>query len=111
MPQSMQHEFELADCLDYVRTGMEAIIEDQVTSRFEAEELRSWNLLTRTNHKYEFISWRLTVIWVFGFLMRYLFLMPLRIIILFFGVCIGLSYKNIDKILILNIKGIWPVIA
>jgi len=26
--------------LDYVKTGVEAIIEDQVTSRFEAEELK-----------------------------------------------------------------------
>lgn len=32
--------FELADVLDYIKTGVEAIIEDQVTSRFEAEELK-----------------------------------------------------------------------
>lgn len=72
--------------MDYIRTGVEAIIEDQVTSRFEAEELRSWNLLTRTNMNYEFISWRLTVIWMCGFIMRYTFLLPLRVIVLFFGV-------------------------
>lgn len=65
---------------------MEAIIEDDVTSRFEAEELKNWNLLTRTNRRYEFISWRLTVIWVIGFLIRYLLLMPLRVIICFIGV-------------------------
>jgi glycerol-3-phosphate O-acyltransferase 3/4 len=65
---------------------MEAIIEDEVTSRFEAEELKNWNLLTRTNRHYEFISWRLTVIWVFGFLLRYLILMPLRVLICFVGV-------------------------
>lgn len=33
---------------------MESIIEDQVTSVFEAEELRSWNLLTRTNRLFIF---------------------------------------------------------
>ena len=65
---------------------MEAIIEDDVTSRFQAEELKNWNLLTRTNRGYEFISWRLTVLWVIGFLIRYLFLMPLRVIICFIGV-------------------------
>jgi hypothetical protein len=27
-------------CLDYIRSGVEAIIEDEVTSRFEAEELK-----------------------------------------------------------------------
>lgn len=65
---------------------MEAIIEDQVTSRFEAEELKNWNLLTRTNRRYEFISWKLTVIWMCGFVIRYFFLFPLRVFICFFGV-------------------------
>ncbi|KYN36391.1 Glycerol-3-phosphate acyltransferase 4 [Trachymyrmex septentrionalis] len=73
-------------CLDYIRAGVEAIIEDEVTSRFEAEELKNWNLLTRTNRHYEFISWKLTFIWMFGFVMRYCFLLPLRIFICFVGV-------------------------
>ncbi|XP_028045229.1 glycerol-3-phosphate acyltransferase 3 isoform X1 [Monomorium pharaonis] len=72
--------------LDYIRAGFEAIIEDEVTSRFEAEELKNWNLLTRTNRHYEFISWKLTFIWMFGFVMRYCFLLPLRIFICFIGV-------------------------
>nr|CAD7588829.1 unnamed protein product [Timema genevievae] len=84
--ETLKREFELADCLDYIKTGVEAIIEDQVTMRFEAEELKSWNLLTRTNLGYEFISWRLTIIWMLGFLMRYFFLLPLRIIICFIGI-------------------------
>uniref|UniRef100_A0A1L8DYS0 Putative phosphate acyltransferase n=2 Tax=Nyssomyia neivai TaxID=330878 RepID=A0A1L8DYS0_9DIPT len=79
-------EFNLENCLDYVKAGMEAIIEDDVTSRFEAEELKNWNLLTRTNRHYEFISWRLTVIWMCGFFVRYTVLMPLRVLICFFGV-------------------------
>ncbi|RZF46584.1 hypothetical protein LSTR_LSTR002916 [Laodelphax striatellus] len=82
----VKREFDLSDCLYLVKTGVEAIIEDQVTSRFEAEELKSWNLMTRTNHNHEFISWRLTFIWLFGFAMRYFFLLPLRILICFFGV-------------------------
>ncbi|XP_051175459.1 glycerol-3-phosphate acyltransferase 3 isoform X2 [Leptopilina boulardi] len=83
---TLKREFEPASCLDYIRAGVEAIIEDGVTSRFEAEELKSWNLLTRTNRRYEFISWKLTVIWMFGFFMRYCFLLPLRIFICFIGV-------------------------
>lgn len=83
---TLKREFELSDCLDYVKAGVEAIIEDQVTSRFEAEELKSWNLLTRTNRRYEFISWRLTFIWMAGFVVRYCFLLPVRITICFFGV-------------------------
>ncbi|KAE9533072.1 hypothetical protein AGLY_009500 [Aphis glycines] len=83
---TLKREFELADVLDYVKTGVEAIIEDQVTSRFEAEELKSWNMLTRTNRHYEFINWKITVIWMIGFIVRYTFLLPLRVLICFFGV-------------------------
>lgn len=83
--ETLKREFELSDCLDYVKAGVESIIEDQVTMRFETEELKSWNLLTRTNRNYEFISWRLSFIWVVGFLMRYCFLLPLRVLICFIG--------------------------
>lgn len=79
-------DFKLENCLDYMNAGMEAIIEDDVTSRFEAEEIKSWNLLTRTNRRYEFITWRLTVIWVIGFFVRYFILMPIRVFICFCGV-------------------------
>ncbi|KAL5286425.1 hypothetical protein ACFFRR_007823 [Megaselia abdita] len=78
--------FNLAKCLDYIKAGIEAIIEDEVTSRFEAEELKSWNLLTRTNRQYEFITWKLTFMWMAGFIIRYLVLMPLRVLICFIGV-------------------------
>lgn len=81
-------EFHLANCLDLVKAGMESIIEDQVTSVFEAEELRSWNLLTRTNRQYEFLTWRLTIIWAMGFVVRYMFLLPLRIMIFVIGVLV-----------------------
>ncbi|XP_047358578.1 glycerol-3-phosphate acyltransferase 3-like isoform X2 [Vespa velutina] len=88
--ETLKKGFEPAVCLDYIRAGVEAIIEDEVTSRFEAEELKNWNLLTRTNRHYEFISWKLTVIWMFGFFMRYCFLLPLRIFIC----CIGLTTRD-----------------
>ncbi|XP_034476231.1 glycerol-3-phosphate acyltransferase 3 isoform X2 [Drosophila innubila] len=78
--------FDFENCLDYVKSGIEAIIEDDVTSRFEAEELKSWNMLTRTNRHYEFISWKITMIWVIGFAVRYFILMPLRVLVCFIGV-------------------------
>ncbi|KRF98010.1 uncharacterized protein Dwil_GK21924, isoform B [Drosophila willistoni] len=78
--------FDFEKCLDYVKSGIEAIIEDDVTSRFEAEELKSWNMLTRTNRHYEFISWKITLIWVVGFVVRYTILMPLRVLVCFIGV-------------------------
>lgn len=79
-------DFHLANCLEYIKAGVEAIIEDDVTSRFEAEELKNWNLLTRTNRYHEFISWRLSIIWFIGFFIRYFILMPFRVIICFVGV-------------------------
>lgn len=86
--------FNLEKCLDYIKTGVEAIIEDDVTSRFEAEELKSWNLLTRTNRHYEFISWKITVIWILGFIVRYFILMPLRVFVCFIGVSL-IDYKTV----------------
>lgn len=80
--------------MDYIKAGVEAIIEDEVTSRFEAEELKNWNLLTRTNRYYEFISWRLSIIWVIGFFVRYVILMPFRVIICFVGVSHYLLLTN-----------------
>ncbi|XP_047519011.1 glycerol-3-phosphate acyltransferase 3 isoform X2 [Pieris napi] len=88
-------EVHLSHCLDLVKAGMESIIEDQVTSVFEAEELRSWNLLTRTNRQYEFLTWRLTIIWVMGFVVRYFFLLPLRILVFFIGVLIILTVTSL----------------
>ncbi|XP_018561934.1 glycerol-3-phosphate acyltransferase 3 isoform X1 [Anoplophora glabripennis] len=79
-------DFDLSTVFDYLKVGVEAIIEDQVTSRFETEELKNWNLLIRTNRGYEFISWKLTIIWMCGFFIRYFFLFPLRVIICFVGI-------------------------
>ncbi|XP_058983786.1 glycerol-3-phosphate acyltransferase 3 isoform X4 [Musca domestica] len=78
--------FHFEECLDYIKAGVEAIIEDEVTSRFEAEQLKSWNLLTRTNRQYEFINWKITLIWVLGFAVRYTILMPLRVLVCFIGI-------------------------
>ncbi len=36
----LQREFELEDVLDYVKTGIASIIEDEVTQRFDSEELK-----------------------------------------------------------------------
>lgn len=88
-------EFQLASCFDYVKAGMEAIIEDEVTSRFEAEELKNWNLLTRTNRVYEFISFKLTMVWLWGFFFRYALLLPLRVTICFVGVWYMIAWTAI----------------
>lgn len=48
-------DFHLGDIIPFVKKGMEAIVDDDFTKRFAAEELASWNLLTRTNKNYQFV--------------------------------------------------------
>ncbi|CAL8071772.1 unnamed protein product [Orchesella dallaii] len=86
IPVDCKSDFELSDIFHFVKNGIEAIVEDQVTQRFVAEELKSWNLLTRTNRHYEFISWRLSLIWLVGFFIRYFVMLPFRVTICFLGV-------------------------
>lgn len=83
---TLHQEFHLHDAIDFLKAGVEAIIEDEVTQRFDAEELPSWNLLTRTNKNYHYISMRLTILWGLGCIIRYLILMPIRLSITLFGV-------------------------
>lgn len=54
----------------------------QVTQRFSSEELVSWNLLTRTNNDFQYISLRLTLVYGLGIFVRYCILMPLRCTVL-----------------------------
>lgn len=76
----------IRDSVDFVKAGLEAIIEDDVTSRFEAEQLATWNMLTRTSVSfYQFVNWKLTALWVCGFLFRYLVLFPLRLLLFSVG--------------------------
>uniref|UniRef100_A0A8C7GLA9 Glycerol-3-phosphate acyltransferase 3 n=1 Tax=Oncorhynchus kisutch TaxID=8019 RepID=A0A8C7GLA9_ONCKI len=78
-------EFALSDSFYFYIKGLESIVDDQVTQRFSSEELVSWNLLTRTNHNFHYISLRLTIIWGLGVIIRYCVLFPLRITLAIIG--------------------------
>lgn len=83
---------------DYVKTGVGSIIEDEVTQRFVAEDLKMWNLLTRTSMNFEFINIKLTVIWILGFFVRYCILLPGRMCILLVGflfLAVGMKFVGI----------------
>jgi len=84
-PEKSQAFVFIGDCLDFVKAGVEAIIDDEVTSRFSAEELTSWNLLSRTSLGHQYVSLRLTILWCLGFVLRYFVLLPSRLAILFIG--------------------------
>ncbi|XP_047425631.1 glycerol-3-phosphate acyltransferase 3 isoform X2 [Mugil cephalus] len=89
-------EFALSDALFFYKKGLESIVDDQVTQRFSSEELASWNLLTRTNQNFCYISLRLTVIWGLGVFVRYCILFPLRITL----AVIGLSWLVVGTTLV-----------
>lgn len=72
------HEFDMADIFYFCRRGVESIVDDEVTKRFSAQELESWNLLTRSNYNFHHINMRLTFLWGLGLLTRYGILLPLR---------------------------------
>lgn len=71
-------EFAVSDIFYFCRRGLESIVDDEVTKRFTAEELESWNLLTRSNYNFRHISTRLTALWGLGLIIRYCILLPLR---------------------------------
>ncbi|KAK6315848.1 hypothetical protein J4Q44_G00133720 [Coregonus suidteri] len=52
----------MPDKMSFCRRGVEIIVDDEVTMRFSAQELESWNLLTRSNYNFHHISLRLSVL-------------------------------------------------
>ncbi|CAK5078806.1 unnamed protein product [Meloidogyne enterolobii] len=93
----------IRDSLYFMKAGIEAIIEDEVTSRFRAEQLASWNMLTRTSvNFYQFVNWKLAILWGLGFLFRYFFLLPMRLIIFSVGlitVCMRIGSRAFSAII------------
>nr|XP_020443362.1 glycerol-3-phosphate acyltransferase 3-like isoform X6 [Monopterus albus]XP_020443363.1 glycerol-3-phosphate acyltransferase 3-like isoform X6 [Monopterus albus]XP_020443364.1 glycerol-3-phosphate acyltransferase 3-like isoform X6 [Monopterus albus] len=96
-PRSLEGgHFALSDAFYFYKKGMESIVDDQVIQRFSSEELASWNLLTRTNQNFRYISLRLTVIWGLGVFVRYCILLPLRMTL----AIIGLSWLVVGTTLV-----------
>lgn len=92
---TLQKQFRLSDVCEFATSGISSIIEDEVTNRFDAAELPSWNLLTRTNLNYQFISMRLTIIWMLGFVVRYCIFLPVRLTLTIIGLTLLLSSMSI----------------
>ncbi|KAF7491626.1 Glycerol-3-phosphate acyltransferase 4 [Sarcoptes scabiei] len=76
-----KHRLNLSTIMDFVSLSIQAIVDDTVTKRFNAEELKCWNLLTRTNKIHHYHSLRLASIWLIGLCVRYLILFPFRMMI------------------------------
>lgn len=97
-------------CLEYLKSGFEAVIEDDVSCRFESEELEGWNLMTRTSLRYELISLKLTLVWIIGIFFRYMILLPIRIVICFIAVSI-FQYLKILARELNHFKVLWFVVV
>lgn len=75
--------FTLQDAVPYVTAGMRAVVQDCVLTSFTKAELRTWNMLSRTSRKNDLRrSPSLTVFWMAGFVIRYVFLLPVRFFLL-----------------------------
>lgn len=83
--------FHFTDVCEPIKCTIMSIIDDEVTKRFSEEELTTWNLLTRTNNGYHFVSGRLTIIWFLGFLFRYFVLFPWRLCFFSFSFMLALT--------------------
>ncbi|XP_062268290.1 glycerol-3-phosphate acyltransferase 4-like [Platichthys flesus] len=92
-------EFEMSDIFYFCRRGMESIVDDEVTKRFSAQELESWNLLTRSSYNFRHISLRLTVLWGLGLLVRYGVLLPLRVTLAVTGISLLLVLTTLVAVL------------
>lgn len=77
-PSNCRSGFQVADIFYFCRSGVESIVDDEVTKRFSAQELESWNLLTRSRCHFRHVGPQLTVLWALGILIRYGVLLPLR---------------------------------
>ncbi|KAL4693711.1 hypothetical protein H8959_012976, partial [Pygathrix nigripes] len=79
-------QFQLSDIFYFCRKGMETIMDDEVTKRSSAEELESWNLLSRNHYNFRYITLQLMVLWGLGGLILYCSLLPLRITLALTGI-------------------------
>uniref|UniRef100_A0A0N5C687 PlsC domain-containing protein n=1 Tax=Strongyloides papillosus TaxID=174720 RepID=A0A0N5C687_STREA len=85
IPKNKTSRTIISDSLEFITAGFECIIDDEVTSRFKAETLVSWNLLSRTKSNYVHINWKISLLWVLGWITRYTILLHIRLSIFFVG--------------------------
>ncbi|MEQ2306286.1 Glycerol-3-phosphate acyltransferase 4 [Ameca splendens] len=83
---SLEPRFDLADVFFFCRKGLESILDDDVTKCFSAQELESWNLLTRSNLNFRYTSLKLLALWVLGVVIRYCVLLPFRVTVAVTGI-------------------------
>ncbi|XP_071541457.1 glycerol-3-phosphate acyltransferase 3-like [Panulirus ornatus] len=82
-PASPPGSFSLQDTIPYLMAGMKVVVHDSIRKSFLSAELRTWNMLSRTKRRrYLRTSPSLTVFYALGFLVRWVVLMPVRLLLL-----------------------------
>ncbi|CAL4061621.1 unnamed protein product, partial [Meganyctiphanes norvegica] len=88
LSSSTPGQFSLEEPMPYLAAGMRAIVQDCIGKSFSPEELKTWNMLSRTKRmRHRRLSPSMTLLWVVGCIIRYFFLMPMRVVVL----CMSLS--------------------
>jgi glycerol-3-phosphate O-acyltransferase 3/4 len=82
--RTLKHEFKLIDAADFITSGAEAIVDDDVTKRFTTSELHTWNLLTRTKSDLAVVGkavggWKVFTVWMLSIIVRYSIFLFLRL--------------------------------
>ncbi|XP_037795805.1 glycerol-3-phosphate acyltransferase 3-like [Penaeus monodon] len=82
-PSLQAGTFGLQDSLPYLTAGMRAVVQDCVSKSFTSAELRTWNMLSRTKRQRRLrMSPSMTAFWAAGVVVRYGFLLPMRVLVL-----------------------------
>jgi glycerol-3-phosphate O-acyltransferase 3/4 len=97
---SFKRGFKLDDVCDFVKTGVQVIVDDEVTHRFTTEEVEQWNFLTRTQMQlnmgigYEILLW-LSILFRFGAFFIVRLPIGLTSLIWLFSIMIAFSILNL----------------
>lgn len=74
------------DLFELAQNGMQVIATDLFTESQGLGQLPGWNMLTRTDQGLAWSSPRFTILWIFGFVVRWFIFFPVRAVILLFAV-------------------------
>eukprot|EP00736_Rhodelphis_marinus_P000814 Rmarinus@m.30050 len=80
-----KYDFSLDDICYFIGDAAKGLVDDEITKKFFAEERANWNMLTRTGSEFSSlplgsIPWKLIPLWFLGFIGRYVFMFPLRLV-------------------------------
>jgi len=83
VPSSESNPLMINYLIENLNGGFNSITNDDVIRHFSSTELNQWNLLTRTNYRWNHTGCSVTALWLIGFIVRHLIILPVRAIFAF----------------------------